>query len=175
MTPVEGTLVRLRAVEPADIDAMYRWENDPAVWRVSGTLTPFSRHQLARFVEEQQFDLFQTRQQRLIIERLTDGAAIGTFDLFEIDPLNGRAGLGLLIYPAEARGQGCATDALGIVCRYARDVLRLHQLWGNAGAANAASRALLCSAGFREVGVKRDWNWSPEGYTDEIFYQKILE
>ena len=41
---LEGRVVRLRAVEPEDVEAMYRWENDPAVWRVSGTLAPFSRH-----------------------------------------------------------------------------------------------------------------------------------
>ena len=175
MTPIEGELVRLRAVEPADIEAMYRWENDASVWQVSGTMTPFSRRQLERFVEEQQFDIYQTRQQRLIIERRTDGVLLGTFDLFEFDPLHGRAGLGLLIYPAELRGKGYATDALAVACRYARDVLRLHQLWGNAGAANTASLALLRGAGFREVGVKQAWNWTPDGYTDEVLFQKILE
>lgn len=175
MTPLEGVRIRLRAVEPADIDAMYRWENDPSVWRVSGTTAPFSRHQLERFVEEQQFDLFQTRQQRLIIERLADGAAIGTLDLFEIDPLNSRAGIGLLIHPAELRGQGYATDALETACRYAREVLHLHQLWGNVAADNAASIAMLRRIDFREAGCKREWNWTPEGYADELLFQKILQ
>ena len=175
MTPIEGELIRLRAVEPADIEPMYRWENDPSVWRVSGTTSPFSRHQLERFVEEQQFDIFQTRQQRLIIEQRTDGEAIGTFDLFELDPLNARAGIGLLIHPADLRRRGLASDALATACRYAREALRLHQLWGNAGAANAASLALLRRAGFREVGIKRDWTWTPDGYTDEILFQKVLE
>ena len=167
--------MRLRAVEPSDVEAMYRWENDPSVWRVSGTTAPFSRHQLERFVEEQQFDIFQTRQQRLIVERLTDGEALGTFDLFELDPLNSRAGFGMLIYSTEERGKGYASDALATACRYARDVLRLHQLWGSAGVANAASLALLRSAGFRETGTRRDWTWTPGGYTDECFFQKILE
>lgn len=52
---------RLRAVEPADVDSMYIWENDPDVWRVSGTTEPFSRERLQRFVEEQRFDIYATR------------------------------------------------------------------------------------------------------------------
>ena len=175
MTPVEGALIRLRAVEPADVEAMYRWENDPAVWHVSGTTAPFSRRQLERFVEEQQFDIFQTRQQRLIIERIADGRPVGAFDLFEFDPLHARAGIGILIHPAGERRKGYASEALALACRYGREVLQLHQLWGNAAAENAASRRLLEQAGFREAGTKRDWLRTPDGYTDEVFYQKILE
>lgn len=39
---LEGRTTRLRALEPGDIDLMYAWENDTAVWSVSGTLAPFS-------------------------------------------------------------------------------------------------------------------------------------
>ena len=61
---LEGRTTRLRALEPGDIELMYAWENDTEIWGVSGTLAPFSRHTLERFIEEQQFDIFQTRQQR---------------------------------------------------------------------------------------------------------------
>ena len=54
---LEGRTTRLRALEPGDIDLMYAWENDTAVWSVSGTLAPFSRHTLERFIQEQQFDM----------------------------------------------------------------------------------------------------------------------
>ncbi len=110
-----------------------------------------------------------------MIETLADGQVVGALDLFEFDPLNGRAGIGLLIYPADARGKGYAKDAVSTVCRYSREVLRLHQLWGSAGATNGASLALLRDAGFTQIGIKRDWLWTPDGYTDEILFQKILE
>ena len=90
---LEGKLIRLRAVEPDDVEPMYRWENDPAVWHVSGTLAPFSRHQLQRFVDEQQFDIYQTRQMRLIIEALETGRPVGALDLFEFEPQHRRAGV----------------------------------------------------------------------------------
>lgn len=106
-----------------------------------------------------------------------DGAfrTVGAVDLFEYDPLNRRAGIGILIYGAENRRKGYAREALGILCRYAREQLRLHQLWCTVGAGNAASLALFRQAGFVETGVRRDWLWSPEGFLDELLFQKILD
>lgn len=170
---LEGRTTRLRALEPGDIDLMYAWENDTAVWSVSGTLAPFSRHTLERFIQEQQFDIFQTRQQRLFIETL-GGIPVGALDFFELDPINRRAGIGILIHDDALRGKGYASDAVETACRYAREVLNLHQLWCNVGADNEASLRLFRSAGFAEVGVKRDWLWRPDGYGDEILLQKIL-
>ena len=171
---LEGRTTRLRALEPGDIDLMYAWENDTAVWSASGTLAPFSRHTLERFIQEQQFDIFQTRQQRLFIETL-GGIPVGALDFFELDPINRRAGIGILIHDDALRGKGYASDAVETACRYAREVLNLHQLWCNVGADNEASLRLFRSAGFAEVGVKRDWLWRPDGYGDEILLQKILE
>lgn len=171
---IEGEKICLRAVEPQDVELMYRWENDASVWAVSGTIAPFSRHQLERFVEEQQFDLQQTRQQRLIIQTLDEGCAVGALDLFELDLLHRRAGIGILIAEAEDRGRGYATDAVLAVARYAREVLGLHQLWCNVGAGNVASRALFAACGFEECGVKRDWVRTPAGWQDEVMLQKML-
>ena len=91
---LKGEKITLRAVEPEDVGLMYAWENDPEVWHVSGTLAPFSRHALEQFAQNQPLDPFSAHQQRLIIETQA-GEAIGTLDLFEIDPLNRRAGQAL--------------------------------------------------------------------------------
>ena len=171
---IEGEKICLRALEPEDVELMYRWENDASVWAVSGTIAPFSRHQLQRFLEEQQFDLQQTRQQRLIIETRTEGRAVGALDLFEIDLLNRRAGVGILIAEPEDRGRGYGADALEAVARYAREVLGLQQLWCNIGANNKASRALFQACGYAECGLKQQWLWSADGWQDEVMLQRFL-
>ena len=171
---LEGRTTRLRALEPGDIDLMYAWENDTAVWSVSGTLAPFSRHTLERFIQEQQFDIFQTRQQRLVIETL-GGIPVGALDFFELDPINRRAGIGILIHDEDDRGRGYASDTVETLCGYARERLRLHQLWCNVGTDNAASLGLFRRTGFVPAGIKRQWLWTPEGYRDEMLMQKILE
>lgn len=171
---LEGRLIRLRAVEPHDVETMYAWENDVRIWRVSGTLAPFSRHALTRFVEEQQFDIYRTGQMRLMIED-RQGLPVGTLDLFEFDPHNRRAGVGILIYEESHRGRGYASDAVAALKTYARDVLALHQLWCNVGAGNEASLRLFRNAGFTPVGVKRDWLLTPEGFQDELLLQLIID
>ena len=170
---LEGRTTRLRALEPGDIDLMYAWENDTAVWSVSGTLAPFSRHTLERFIQEQQFDIFQTRQQRLVIETL-GGIPVGALDFFELDPINRRAGIGILIHDDALRGKGYASDAVETACRYARDMLHLHQLWCSVEAGNAASLALFRHAGFSETGIRKEWLRLADGFHDEVFLQKIL-
>ena len=74
---IEGRTIRLRAVEPGDVDLMYEWENDCDIWPVSGTTEPFSRHQLERFVERHQdiVGVLCDGQLRLIIETLLSSTA----------------------------------------------------------------------------------------------------
>ena len=169
---IEGNLCKLRALEPEDLDAMYGWENDTDSWRVSGTVAPFSRHVLSRLIDEQQFDIYATRQMRLVIESL-DGSAVGAVDMFEFDPRNLRAGVGIIVAPPY-RNQGFALDALQTLERYVRDVLRMHQLWCSVGADNEASIALFKKAGYAECGRRKEWILTPNGAIDEVLMQKIL-
>ena len=169
---IEGNLCRLRALEPEDLDAMYGWENDTDSWRVSGTVAPFSRHVLSRLIDEQQFDIYATRQMRLVIESL-DGTAVGAVDMFEFDPQNLRAGVGIIVAPPY-RKQGFALDALQTLERYVRDVLRMHQLWCSVGADNEASLALFRKAGYAECGRRKEWILTSTGAIDEVLMQKIL-
>ncbi len=171
---LEGRLVRLRAVEPDDAERLYMWENDPAVWEVSGTLAPFSRHDFARFVEEQRADIYRTGQQRLMIDTAA-GETVGTVDLFEFDARNRRAGIGILIYDPQHRNRGYASEALRLVAAYARETLDLHQLWCTVGACNGASLALFRKAGYKTTGIRREWNLTPRGYEDELLLQLPLD
>lgn len=170
---IEGTICRLRALEPEDLDLMYGWENDTEVWRVSGTVAPFSRHTLSRLIDEQRFDIYATRQLRLVIEATKDDTAVGAVDLFEFDPQNLRAGVGIIVAPPYRR-RGLAADALRTLERYAVEVLRLHQLWCSVGADNKASLALFAKAGYTECGRRREWILTPDGAIDEVLMQKIL-
>ena len=171
----DGDLCRLRAVEPADVDAMYVWENDVDMWRVSASIAPCSRHALVELVESMRYDIYAARQLRLIIESKESGLAVGAVDLYDFDPQNLNAGVGILVYDRELRGRGIASEALQMVERYGREVLHLHQLWCCVGADNGASLALFAGAGFREVGIKREWRRTAEGYEDEIMFQKIID
>src|SRR5690606_751840 len=107
--------VYLRATEPTDVDILYKWENDPVNWLVSNTIVPFSKKQISDFIESGN-NLYQQNQLRLMISG-NDGATVGCVDLFEYDPKNRRAGIGILI-DAPYRGKGYAREALNLTVEY---------------------------------------------------------
>ena len=170
---IEGRICRLRALEPEDIEVMYGWENDTNVWRDSGTTAPFSRHVLSRLIEEQQFDIYATRQMRLVIEDVATRETVGAVDIFEFDPHNRRVGVGIIISPPFRR-RGFALDALRALERYARDILHLHQLWCSIAEDNTASLALFARAEYEQCGRRREWLLTTNGTVDEILMQKIF-
>ena len=165
--------ISLRPLEPEDIDLLYRWENDMKVWMVSNTQTPYSRYILIQYIKESTKDIYETKQLRLIIQNEKQ-KAIGAIDLFDFEPYHLRAGVGILIHNEDDRIKGYATDALEALSNYTNNILGLKQLYANISADNAKSINLFKKAGFVEVGVKKDWLKTRDGWKDEILFQKIF-
>jgi diamine N-acetyltransferase len=166
----------LRALEMEDIDLLYTWENDRDIWRVSNTLTPFSRYILERYMENSYQDIHQAKQLRLMIDAAFENdhfRTVGAIDLFDYDPFHLRAGIGILIGKTVDRQQGIATHALQELIKYSFDTLQLHQLYCNVTADNLASLQLFRNAGFEDAGVKKDWIKTRYGFIDEVFLQLI--
>lgn len=165
--------IRLRALEPDDIDLLYDWENNTKIWEVSNTYEPFSKYVLAKYIKESQRDIYESKQVRMIIETL-EGQPVGAIDLFDFDPFHQRAGVGILIHDEKDRKLGYATDALQVLCTYAASHLRIHQLFANITEDNTASIQLFKNNGFELCGTKKDWRNTLEGWKAELMFQKIL-
>jgi diamine N-acetyltransferase len=173
---LHGARILLRAVEPSDIDLLLSWENDTSIWLVSNTMMPYSRYEIEEYVLNARRDIFAARQLRLMIDLTESGKSvrtIGTIDLFEFDPVNLRAGIGIMI-ETTSRNRGFATEAIGILSRYARETLRLHQLYCNISAENKKSITLFTKLGFVRCGTKKEWLNAATGWLDEYMYQLIL-
>lgn len=174
---LENNVIKLRAPEPTDIDLLYSWENNMEIWKVSNTITPFSKYILKKYIETSHLDIWETKQLRLIIEAKTQSSLmlvpVGLIDLFDFDPFHLRAGVGILIANKKHRQKGYATEALQLLTRYAFETLQLHQLYCNIASSNTISLQLFKNAGFVEVGVKKEWTKSVDGWVDELMLQAI--
>ena len=168
-----GENVRLRALEPEDLDLFYKWENDSSIWKISQTYTPFSKHILSQYLENAHQDVFTAKQLRLMIEK--DGIAIGTIELFDFEPIHMRAGLGIWIVNESDRRQGYAKEALSLIIEYAFFKLQLNQLYCNISASNQPSINLFSSLDFILIGVKKKWNKSSNGWEDELMFQLLCD
>jgi diamine N-acetyltransferase len=152
---------------------LYRWENDPSVWHLSGTLVPYSKYLLRRYLENARKDIYELKQVRLIIELRSEKRPVGAIDLFDFDPYHRRAGIGILIAEASDRRRGYATEALDAMMDYSFGVLKLHQLWCNIARANEESLRLFMAAGFTLSGEKKEWLFNGQGYESEFLLQRI--
>ena len=165
--------ITLRALEPNDIELLYLWENNIEIWQVSNTRAPFSKHILAKYIKDSKGDIFETKQLRLIIENET-GIAVGTIDLFDIDPYHQRAGIGILVHNVNERRKGYAYEALMAMSDYCLNFIGLRQLYANIQTGNEASLHLFKKAGFEITGVKKGWIRTLSGWEDELLVQKFL-
>lgn len=173
MITLKGNSVYLRALEPDDLEFIYHIENDESIWEVSNTQTPYSKFLIRQYLENAHQDIYEAKQLRLAICIKGSNTAIGLIDLFDFDPKNQRAGIGIVIQNEVDRSNGYGKEALSLLIDYAFTHLQLHQLFANIGSENAASSNLFSTFGFQKIGVKKDWMFFNNQFHDEDLYQLI--
>lgn len=163
--------VKLRALEPSDLDMLYRLETDPEVWRVSWGEAPVSRQMLWDYITNYTADVYRDRQLRFMIE--ADGLAVGTIDITDFDPRNSRAMLGIAVEQAWQH-RGIAHKAVSQAIDYCRMALHLHQLAVIVPRSNEASMRLFLDSGFTASGCLRSWLRCGSRYEDALVLQLML-
>ena len=183
----------LRAIEPSDVDLLYKWENDQSIWHLSNTVAPFSRFVLEQYILSSHQDVYTNKQLRLMIdlktevrsqksevrlqdEQLTTNneqlTTIGSIDLFDFEPMHKRAGVGILL-DASYRSKGYASKALDELIYYCFNKLNLRQLYCNISSDNDVSMNLFKKHKFEVIGVKKDWLFINNKWVDEYLLQLI--
>jgi len=173
MITLTGTNIYLRALEPEDLEFIYTIENNESIWEVSNTQTPYSRFLIRQYLENAHQDIYEAKQLRLAICLIGSFEAVGLIDLFDFDPKNNRAGIGIVIASESYRNLGTGTQALQLVINYAFNKLQLHQLYANVGSDNTNSLQLFTKFGFQKIGTKKDWIKVNNIYKDEFLFQLI--
>jgi len=170
MKLLENETIRLRALEPEDLEFLYKWENDTRLWEYGNTLTPFSKYILHQYLENSGADIYEARQVRMIIEDNATKLPVGTIDLYDFEPYHNRAGIGILI-DETFQQRGYASQALTLLKDYAFQFLKMNQLYAFIPAMNVPSIHLFRSCGFSESGLLKQWNKTSNGREDVFVYQ----
>ena len=167
MITLTGKAVYLRALEPEDLDFVHGVENDERIWEVSNTQTPYSKFLIKQYLANAHQDIYEAKQLRLVICELNSTKAVGLIDLFDFDPRNRRAGIGILIKNSVDRNKGIGKEALELLIKYSFLKLNLKQIYANIDTNNEASLRLFATFGFEKIGVKKDWNVIHGQFRDE--------
>ncbi len=176
--------IRLRAVEPDDIDLLFDVENDTSLWHLGNTNVPYSKEWLRNYILSTTSDIFTDKQLHLVAElvasedELKIGASqkptiVGIVDLLDFNPRNSRAEVGIVILEGY-RQHGYATSILEQIISYTRHFLHIHQLYAVIPEDNHASRQLFRHVGFMEIATLADWLITENGWKPAVVVQKML-
>lgn len=146
-------MIKLRKIEPTDLPFLYQWENDASAWADGANHNPLSQQDLRAYLESTTGDIYRDGQLRLIIE---DEATLGCIDLFDFDPRNRRAAIGMYIAP-EQRGKGVGKEALRLLEEYAFGHLNLRVLYAVIATKNTACTTLYRNAGYTGSSPLPQW------------------
>lgn len=164
--------IRLRAMEPEDLDALYQIENDRDTWDIGTTNVPYSRYALHDYMARCTSDIYTDKEVRLMIEN-ADGEVVGIADLTNFDPKSMKAEIGLVIQ-REHRGKGYALATLHALHAYASHTLHLHQIYAVIPVSNEHCIHLFRQFGYKESARLDDWLRHDADYEPAVIMQFIL-
>lgn len=165
--------IRLRAMEPEDLDMLYTVENDMEHWETGTTNVPYSRYVLHDYIAMASGDIYTDRQVRLIIDTDPGYSAAGLIDIVNFDPQHRRAELSVII-KKEMRRKGYAKAAINAVKRYSAEILHLKQLYVIVAKDNESAVALFDSTGFDVCCELKDWLYNGKTYKNALIMQFFL-
>lgn len=162
----------LRAVEPEDLELLYKIENDFNLWDVGVTNVPYSRFMLHEYMTSITGDIYTDKQVRLMIEN-EQGVVVGIADIVDFNPSHRRAEIGIVIMK-EYRKKGYATATLKYIKKYAAHILHLKQIYAIVPENNDYSNSLFIKAGFLNDAKLKNWLFDGEKYRNAVLMQYFL-
>ncbi len=182
--PLTTPRLQLRALQPADAEALFEIFSDPRAMQYWSTPPWTTPQQAVERIEQDTAWLEQGAALRLAVmphatpvpaangegEVQDAGAAvIGTVSLFAFDAASQRAEIGYMLAP-RAWGRGLMQEALQALVTYAFGVLGLRRLEADIDPRNQRSARLLERLGFRHEGLLRE-RWAVAGeVSDSAMY-----
>ena len=167
MPIIRGERVYLRAQERSDIPTFVRWFNDSETTSFLSMRAPMSEP-----MEEAWFNGMVAQQGKgayhFTICRLDDDRPIGTTGLFDVDTVNGSAGIGITIGEKSLWGIGLGTDAMNALLDFGFGQLRLERMWLEVHDFNARARRSYEKCGFVVEGTQRRANFRRGRYNDVV-------
>ncbi len=162
--PLEGRLVRLRAIEEDDIPRTNGPFNDPAVLRsLSQVVFPQSEEGTREWWERTR----QAEGQQVFAIETLAGELIGACDLRDVSGPSRTAVLGIWIAQAYW-GQRFGTDAVRVLCRFGFRHMNLQRIELHVHENNEPGRRAYERVGFKEEGRLRRAHFMDGRYVDDL-------
>ena len=157
--------VYLRTAERDDLPLFVQWLNDRRTSRTLSLRSPISNASEEQWFEHMLADHGKSRY-HFVACLLADDRPIGTLGLFELDLVNGSAGLGISVGDPADTGRGHGSDMLAALLGFGFDSLRLERIWLDVFDFNPRARRLYERVGFVHEGVLRHAGFAEGRFVD---------
>lgn len=148
--------IRLRAIEPEDVDFMFECDNDEQARIWTDYAAPISRRQLLEYALGYEADPFKCGQLRMIAEN-EDRLPVGIIDFYEISLKDLRGMIGIYVLP-QFRREGVGSKMLEKAINYATGSLGLKSIAAKISTKNLAALSLFVKCGFKEIATLPAWH-----------------
>ncbi|MBI4571236.1 MAG: GNAT family N-acetyltransferase [Chloroflexi bacterium] len=163
---LEGTMVRLRALEMGDLERDYLWVNDREVTRFISMRYPMSRAEEERWLRDRPGNGYAAGV--VLAIETKDGVHIGNLGLHEVNADDRKAALGIVIGDKSYWSNGYGTDAIVTLLRFGFGEMNLHRVLLHVIEFNERAIACYRKCGFQEEGRLRQHRFSQGRYWDVL-------
>lgn len=163
--------ITLRPLASNHLEATREWMNDEKLMAFLGR---------TKLVDElEHIEWFKTvlssQDCAFFAIEISSGTHIGNVWLWNIDQLNRKAELRIVIGQFQSQNRGFGEKVIRTLCQYASKTLKLHKIYAYVLSTNPRARHCFKKAGFREEGVLRQDRWSDGQFIDVYFMGILLE
>ncbi|SFK66835.1 Protein N-acetyltransferase, RimJ/RimL family [Halogranum rubrum] len=165
---LDGEDVELRTIETDDAAFLQQTLNDPQVRSSLTAFSPRSRTQKADWIAA------RDDSDGVVLLICVDGDPVGTVALNPPNDVWGVAEIAYMVAP-DKWGNGYATEAVRLICRYGFEERRLNKVYAEPFATNTGSCRVLEKVGFSEEGTLRQEAFIEGEYVDVRRYGLLAE
>ena len=170
----QGSRVRLRAIEPADWETFFKWDQDTETARHGYHVTfPRSAEAAKQWAQQEALRQPETDCFRLVIETLA-GEMVGTISTFACEPRHGTFKYGLSLAP-EYQRKGYGSEAVFLLLRFYFLERRYRKVTAHVYSFNENSIRFHKSLGFQLEGTLRQMIYTDGQYWDDLIFGMTAE
>ncbi len=161
--------VRLRRLEEADLPQVCVWRNDAEVSKFLTNRVKTHDQAIAWFCR------ITDDPDRLLVGIEVDGQLLGYGVVEDVDKVNGKCEVGLVVGQANSWGKGIGRAVVAALLGYCFETLDLHRVLAVIARGNERSEALFRSMGFTHEGTLREATLMDGVHTDLLCYSMLRE
>jgi RimJ/RimL family protein N-acetyltransferase len=163
-----GKEIKLRGFEHSDLETYRGWVNDTKIGALIGRSKPVTQQE-----HEQWYSDLMTNRDALVFAIEVNSQYIGNVWLWDIDWLNRKAEVRILI--GERHGLGFGTEALELITKHAFDKLNLNRLYAYVFTHNKRAKGAFEQARFQVEWTLKSERFIDGGYVDTLIMARLKE